>query len=156
MKSKTITIILITSIVLNLLLIGFLAGNYTNSGDIFDRPHQSSPPWLKWLPQQQRNRIKQGFRGGRRENEELKNDMQKHHAIVIETIAEANFDPSKLNQLLLEQRQRVIQLQEEGDERLVKKISKMPLEKRLAFSERLRVRRSHQSPPPRHDRNLGH
>ena len=153
MKSRTITILFITSIVFNLLLLGYLAGNYTKSAVIFDRPQQSSPPWLKWIPEQQRRRIEQGFRGGRHENRELKNDMQKHHMLVIETITEANFDPSKLKQQLKEQRQRVFQLQEKGDERLVQKISGMPLEKRLDFSERLRVRKPHRPPPPRHDRN---
>ena len=153
MKSKTITILFITSIVFNLLLVGYLAGNYTKSAVIFDRPQQSSPTWLKWVPEQQRRRIEQGFRGGRHENRELKNDMQKHHMLVIETITEANFDPSKLKQQLKEQRQRVFQLQEKGDEKLVKKISGMPLEKRLDFSERLRVRKPHRLPPPRHDGN---
>ena len=153
MKSKTITILFITSIVFNLLLVGYLAGNYTRSGGIVNRPQQSAPSWLKWIPEQQRRRIEQSFRGGRHENRELKNDMQKHHMLVIETITEANFDPSKLTQQLKEQRQRVFQLQEKGDERLVMKISAMPLEKRLDFSERLRVRKPHRPPPPRHDKN---
>jgi len=153
MKSKTITILFITSIVFNLLLVGYLAGNYTRSGGIVNRPQQSAPSWLKWIPEQQRRLIEQNFRGGRHENRELKNDMQKHHMLVIETITEANFDPSKLKQQLKEQRQRVFQLQEKGDERLVKKISGMPLEKRLDFSERLRVRKPHRPPPPRHDKN---
>ncbi len=149
MKSKTITILFITSIVFNLLLVGYLAGNYTRSGGIVNRPQQSAPSWLKWIPEQQRRLIEQNFRGGRHENRELKNDMQKHHMLVIETITEANFDPSKLKQQLKEQRQRVFQLQEKGDERLVKKISGMPLEKRIDFSERLRVRKQHRPPPPR-------
>ena len=153
MKSKTITILFITSIVFNLLLVGYLAGNYTRSGDFFDKPQELAPPWLKWIPEQQRRRIERNFRGGRHENRELKNDMQKHHMLVIETITETNFNPSKLKQQLKEQRQRVFQLQEKGDEKLVKKISGMPLEKRLDFSERLRVRKPHRSPPPRHDRN---
>ena len=153
MKSKTITILFITSIVFNLLLVGYLAGNYTRSGGIFDRPQQSSPSWLKWIPEQQRRRIEQGFREGRQENRELKIEVQKHHVLVIETITETKFDPSKLKQQLKEQRQRVFQLQEKGDERLVMKISAMPLEKRLDFSERLRVRKPHRPPPPRHDKN---
>lgn len=156
MKSKTITILLITSVVSNLLLIGFLAGNYTNSeGRFGGRPH-TEPPWLKWVPEQQRTRIKQGFQGGRNENRELKSEMEKHHTLVIQAISEISFDPSKLKQLLLEQRQRVLQLQEKGDERLLKKISGLSLEKRLKFSERMRIRKSHRpptNPPPRHRNN---
>ena len=153
MKSKTITILFITSIAFNLLMVGYLVGNYGKSGGIVGRPQQSAPPWLKWIPEAQRSRIEQGFRGGGHANRELKNDMQKHHNLVIETITEANFDPSKLKQLLEEQRQRLLLLQEKGDDRLVKKISGMSLEKRLDFSERLRVRKPRRPSPPRHDRN---
>ena len=156
MKSKTITILFITSIVFNLLLVGFLAGNYTNSeGRFRGRPHQE-PPWLKWVPEQQRERIKQGLKGDRNEMGGLKSEMEKHHQLVIETVTEISFDPSKLKQLLQEQRQRVLQLQEKGDDRLVKKISGLSLEERLKISERMRLRKSHRppiNPPPRHHNN---
>ncbi len=140
MKSKTITILFITSIVCNLLLIGFLIGSYTNTKNRFSSPIQTAPPWIKWVPEQQRERIKQGFMGRRNEMRKLKGEMEKHHQLVIEAITEKDFSAAKLNQLLLEQRERVLQLQQKGDERLVTKISALSLKERQKFSERMRPR----------------
>ena len=143
MNSKIGTRLLIGSALINLLLIGFFIGSWSNKDQKFQAPN-GGVAWMRFLPPEQQNRFRSGLKERKIEERSVWREMEKHQLKVTQALTERGFEAKRVRALLEEQRKKLAQIQASGDEKLVQFFSNLSYEERQHYA---RIRRG--PGPPR-------
>ncbi len=143
MKSKWPVVVLIVSLAVNLLLIGFLLGQSRNDGPRLD-PTQMFPRWARTLPEERRESLRPVLREHFRNIRPQLRDMRRHQRSLYEAIAAEPFDPETVREALEQMHQANSTLQTSTYDSFVDFLSRLTQEERRQFAT---------APPPRrHER----
>lgn len=105
MKSKWVTVLLITSIVLNLVLAGFIIGNRALPS-VGSDPTRSYPRWARTLPEERRESLWPLVRQQHQAMRPTLRELRAHQRVLREAILNEPFDRQILSDALAEMRTR--------------------------------------------------
>ena len=137
---RAVRIALVVSVALNLLVAGFLVGDWLDRGPHRDaRLRGAGPmaPFAAAMSPEDRQALLAGLReageGARRGPQEFRARL----ATLLDTIRAEPFDAARLRDLLAGQRAAAVARQEAGERLLVDRITGMTAEERAAYADRL-------------------
>jgi len=152
MKSKWITVLLITSICVNLALAGYIVGNRSIPGSGFD-PTRSYPRWARMLPPERREVLWPLMREQRTNMRPTMRALRKKHRELRSTLTKKPFNRDTLAATLQEIRTQLGQVQSQTHAGFIEFVTHLSDEERDQLAADM-AHRKHRRPPPRHAPNL--
>lgn len=149
-------VILVTSLAVNLLLVGLLGGAYVRNGGAPPRSFDVQlGPLTAALSQKDRRAIGEQLRRGDNRAGQSRNERRQAFEDLIMVLESQPFDAAALSRVFQRQQERQFELQGKALGAFVTRVSGMTADERVAFAQRLREsyeRRGNRSdrrgPPP--------
>ncbi len=136
---KAVRIALVVSVAVNLLVAGFLVGDWLDRGPHRDpRLRGAGPmaPFAAAMEPDDRQALLAGLREGRGEASGA-GAFRDRLETLIDTIRSDPFDPEAMQDLLARQRSAAVASQEEGERLLIERVAAMTAAERADYADRL-------------------
>jgi len=145
-KIKWSSVVLVGSLTINLLLVGYLVGQHSRPA-LRDDPARVFPRWIKTLPQERQKTLRPMLRQHLRELRGPVRGLHQEHTAVHQAITAEPFNAEELAARLSDVRQKNDQLEIKAHQTFVDFVKRLTPAERQAFGADLRK--------PRPSRGLG-
>lgn len=148
MKSKWVAVVLVTSLVLNLLLLGFLIGK-RGGAEIAGDPTRYYPRWVRTLPEPRREVLAPMVRAQMRSMRPSLRGLREKHRNLRAAIKTEPFDPEILRAALAAMRVQNEQVQTISHNSFIDFVATLDANERRQLAEDVGRRKPHHGPPPK-------
>lgn len=155
MKSKWVAILLVASVVINLLLIGFLIGSRSVGPPGAD-PTRGYPRWARGLPEERMDVLRPVIRQHMQNMRPALGGLRRGHRNLKQALTAEPFDPEALEQVLADMRAENDRMQTLSHTSFAEFVGHLTAAERKQLAADMSRRRHHKPPrPPAHDRPGG-
>ncbi len=148
MKSKWVAAVLITSLVLNLLLIGFLIGK-RGGAEMAGDPTRYFPRWVRTLPEPRREVLSPLIRNHMRSMRPSLRSLREEHRNLRAAIKSEPFDPELLRAALAAMRAQNEQVQTISHNSFIDFVAKLDANERRQLAEDVGHQKPQHGPRPK-------
>ncbi len=152
MKSKWVAILLVASVVINLLLIGFLIGSRTVAPPGFD-PTRGYPRWARSLPEERMEQLRPVIRQHMRSMRPALGKLRRAHKNLRDALTAEPYDAVMLQQALDDMRTENARMQALSHSSFTEFVGQLNAAERQQLATNMGRRGRHKPPrPPAHRR----
>ena len=143
-KRRWVMPLLAVSLVLNMLVVGIVAGFYFANGGGKDRDRMDGParslvgiPFIRALEPENRRALAQDIRRDEDRLRENRSALRARFEALLDALNADPFDPQAVQTILREQRELAIRRQDIGETLLVEQLQTLSPDERAAYAKRL-------------------